>query len=375
MHKLLGLATALAAAVIPPAQAEDRFLKEAVEFTGMVLYYEYKVPAVVIGAVRDGEVAVSGWGEARDGSDTPPDGDTLMTIGSITKAFTGTTLASLVAEGTVGLTDRLDDHLGWEVELPERDGQAIRLIHLATHTSGLPREARTPDEVADQHYFGISREAMEADLASDPLLFTPGASAAYSNFGFDLLAQALQEAAGESYEELLRKRVLEPAGLTSTGYDLPGDRQVMQGHGVDGTPVPQEALPEIKRGASGLVSSTNDLLRWLDWHLDRFAAEDADMRLIDHAAYVPRDTLEVAYGLDGSGRMDAMGLGWVVMHANHERPTVLQKAGGADGIFSFVAFAPGHDVGIFVAINTFDFAASGGMAEMALDLLADFAGY
>lgn len=149
----------------------------------------------------------------------------------------------------------------------------------------------------------------------------------------------------------------------------------MQGHDVEGMPLEEEVLPKIKRGASGLVSSANDLLRWVQWQLDRSSEAEAEMRLLGQAAYVPRDSLEVAYGLDESGHMDAMGLGWVIMRANGERPTILQKAGGASGIFSFVAFAPGHDVGVFVAINTFDFAASQGMAEMALNLLSDLAGY
>lgn len=85
----------------------------------------------------------------------------------------------------------------------------------------------------------------------------------------------------------------------------------------------------------------------------------------------------------GSGELPRQGTGLSWQNSIHPRrrlrqgesprPTILQKAGGADGIFSFVAFAPGYDVGIFVAINTFDFAASFGMTEMALDLLADFA--
>ena len=45
------------------------------------------------------------------------------------------------ADGTVDLTDKLQDRLGWNVTIPERDGNSIRLIDLATHASGLPREA------------------------------------------------------------------------------------------------------------------------------------------------------------------------------------------------------------------------------------------
>ena len=76
------------------------------------------------------------------------------------------------------------------------------------------------------------------------------------------------------------------------------------------------------------------LLRWLAWHLDRFGNERADERLIDRAAYLWRDGLQSVVGLDESGHMDAMGLAWVVMAPEGDRPLILQKAGGLQGILS-----------------------------------------
>ena len=58
----------------------------------------------------------------------------------MSKAFTGQVLASLVADGTVKFTDRLQDRIGWDVIIPKRGSHEIELIHLATHSSGLPRE-------------------------------------------------------------------------------------------------------------------------------------------------------------------------------------------------------------------------------------------
>jgi D-alanyl-D-alanine-carboxypeptidase/D-alanyl-D-alanine-endopeptidase len=89
--------------------------------------------------VRDGETAVAGFGRISDGVDRAPDGDTLMRVGSLTKVFTGAILASLVADGTVRLTDRLDKHLDWNVPVPARDGRPIRLIVLVTPTCRLSR--------------------------------------------------------------------------------------------------------------------------------------------------------------------------------------------------------------------------------------------
>src|SRR5512143_3388853 len=77
----------------PRAEAEDALLAETVEFTGFFIHLTAKSPGLVIGAIRNGETVVRGYGEIADGSGKAPDGDTRMRIGSITKAFTGATLA------------------------------------------------------------------------------------------------------------------------------------------------------------------------------------------------------------------------------------------------------------------------------------------
>jgi D-alanyl-D-alanine-carboxypeptidase/D-alanyl-D-alanine-endopeptidase len=164
----------------------------------------------------------------------------LLRIGSITKAFTGAVLASLVADGKVKLTDTLAQRLGWDVVVPMREGRQIRLIDLAAHTSGLPREIERTPGPDDNPFATITKEAFINNLQSDPLLFAPGRGALYSNFGFDLLAQALANSAGTSYPTLLQERVLKPAGLTSTSFtpDRRQQQQMMQGHDFSGTPLP-----------------------------------------------------------------------------------------------------------------------------------------
>ncbi len=108
-------------------------------------------------------------------------------------------------------------------------------------------------------------------------------------------------------------------------------------------------------------------------HLDRFSQKGAEVRMIDHAVYLMRDGLETVSGMDESGHMDAMGLGWVAMMPKGDRPFILQKAGGLQGTFSYIAFAPTRGVAVFIAINKFDFAAAAAMAAVTNDLIATLA--
>jgi serine-type D-Ala-D-Ala carboxypeptidase/endopeptidase len=376
-RKLSVHAAALLAFVALPlaAQAKDKLLDETVELSGTILFVETKVPALIIGVVRNGETSVFGFGKVGPADDRPPDGNTLMRIGSVTKVFTGAVLASLVSDGAVKLTDPLQARLGWNVPIPTKDGKAIRLIDLVTHTSGLPREAERAPAPADDPFRTITKEAFIQNLQGAPLLFAPGTGALYSNFGFDLLAQALASAAGKPYEELLREKVLKPTGLESTVFapDAEQRKRVMRGHDFNGALLPDVPTVPMIVGSGGLYSTADDILRWISWHLDRFSAVASEMRLIDHAAYVPRDGLSPVFGLDESGRMDAMGLGWVIMMPTPTHPLILQKAGGLQGTFSYMALAPARGVGAFVAINTFDFGAAQKMAQVVNDLIAALA--
>jgi D-alanyl-D-alanine-carboxypeptidase/D-alanyl-D-alanine-endopeptidase len=130
---------------------------------------------------------------------------------------------------------------------------------------------------------------------------------------------------------------------------------------------------QMIEGAGGLYSTANDMLRWLRWHLDRFSAADAEMRLLDHASYVDRDGLNPVFGVDEAGEMAAMGLGWVVMAPEGNRPLILQKTGGLQGMFSYLAFAPSRGVGVFVAINEFSVSGFDVMVKAANELITELA--
>ena len=75
---LVAIALAGLAASAGFSRAEDKLLEETVEFTGTFIYLGAKPPAFVIGAIRNGETVVRGFGEIADGSGKAPDGDTLI---------------------------------------------------------------------------------------------------------------------------------------------------------------------------------------------------------------------------------------------------------------------------------------------------------
>ena len=368
-------AALLVATLTGPAQAEAPLLEEVVEFTGAIAFFQNKTPGFVIGATRDGERAVFGFGETAEGSGVSPDGRTLLRIGSVTKVFTGGVLASLAADGTVALTDPLEKRLGWEIKPPERDGRAVRLVDLATHAGGFPREVPHEPGPSDDPFSTITEEAFKEALQTQELLFAPGTGALYSNMGFDLLSAALSTAARKPYDALLAERLTGPLGMNDTTFAPTAEQKArsMQGHGFDGAPLPDAPTVPLIMGSGGLYSTTDDILTWLEWQLDRSSAQDAETRALSQAPWLQRDGLSPAFGLDESGFADAVALGWIVMMPEGDRPLILQKAGGLQGVFCYAAFAPAHGIGAFAAVNAFDIDAGLGLARMVNELIADVA--
>ncbi|MFD0383513.1 serine hydrolase domain-containing protein [Streptomyces stramineus] len=186
--------------------------------------------------------------------------DTRFETGSLTKTFTALLLAELVARREVRYHDPVARYL--PRALP--GGPPVTLLHLATHTSGLPRQPR-----------GCSRAPRGTAGSATPTLRTPrrpdgraprtrlhhrpGTRVRYSNFGVGLLGHALARAAGGSYPELLAERVLRPLGLADTDCD-PGRPQA-PGH-WHGRPRPPWLIPALP-AAGALRSSGRDMLTLL----------------------------------------------------------------------------------------------------------------
>jgi D-alanyl-D-alanine-carboxypeptidase/D-alanyl-D-alanine-endopeptidase len=367
----LAFGAALAAA---PAPAQDRLLEEAVGFAGVFGFLGSGAPGFVLAAVRDGETAFAGFGEAVKGGGKAPDADTMMRVGSISKAFCGHVLASMVADGVLGLTDPVQEHLTG-LGVPQKDARTLRVIDAVAQSSGLPREVPQAEAPPEDPFAGNTLQAQAEGLEGDPFLFAPGTGALYSNWGFDLLGMALAGAGGKPYAELLRERVLDPLGMADTRFTPRAEDRdrLMQGHFFDGAPMPFAPTPETIECAGGLYTTANDMMKWMNWHLDLSAAEDQEVRLLDHAAYLYRDGLDPVLGLDDGGPMDAMGLGWVIMLPEGDRPLILQKSGGLQGMFAYVAIAPTRGVGVFAAMNQFDVNGFPAMVKAVNDLVAELA--
>jgi len=158
-----------------PATA-DSYLDEVVNFTGQIIFLQGKAPGLVSARFAATRRAVFGIGETARGSGKEPDGDTLVRIGSITKVLTGEVMTRLLADEKLAFTDPL---ASWLPQMANRGDRPIRLIDLATHSSGLPREVPRDSGPPDDPFATMTFDAFAAWLADHDLDFPPGTGITY----------------------------------------------------------------------------------------------------------------------------------------------------------------------------------------------------
>lgn len=165
---------------------------------------EGRAPSVVAAVQRDGKIAWSGSRSCVDGH--APDTDTQYRIGSLTKTFTAVLVLRLRDEGVLDLDDPLEKHLAGTGA-----GDAT-IRQLLGHTAGLAAESpgpwweRTP---------GTLRPEL-SDVLGDLTEVRPRGRHHYSNPGYTLLGSLVERLRGASWEDVLRREILEPLGMGRT---------------------------------------------------------------------------------------------------------------------------------------------------------------
>lgn len=299
----------------------------------------------LVDARGDAHTRIVAYGRGAGGA--PLDAHSVFEIGSVTKTFTAAALASMAADGTVRLDQPVAELLPPGTVVPSRGGRPIRLVDLATQTSGLPRlpDNLAPRDPADP-YADYDGARLLAFLARYRLPRDPGARYEYSNLGAGLLGYALAARAGTSYERLVAGRVLRPLGMTETAVTLgPALRaRLAPGHDAGGAAVPGWTLDALA-GAGALRSTAADMARYVAAHLAAPPATALAAALAaTHLKRAETGVPDLGIGLAWHVATPSAGPAW--------GDTLVWHNGQTGGYASFAGFSPARGVGVVVLSNT-----------------------
>jgi len=308
----------------------------------------FGLPGMTLGLTSpDGFGTVLNFGYANLDSRAPIGGGTLFQIGSITKCMTALVLHQLAAEGRVRLSDRISELMP---ALPLPSGNAITVQHLLDHVSGLP---------ADAPLFP------KGGLWT---AYAPGAHWHYSNTGYEILGQLVEQVGGKPLGRLFEERIFAPLGMSrSRGAIVAHDRTLYaqgyeaadQGPFARGVPLAPAAWVDVTSGGMSVASTAEDMNRWLR-ALSGLAQGRGGLGLspVEGRAFaahaVPSDTRGVTYG---NG----------LMHVGNPGRAYLHHTGG------MVSFSSAFHLDVASGVGAFASASIGAFAEYRPRLLTRFA--
>lgn len=305
----------------PPTDAEIRELAAShVDANGV---------GMVIGIVDSNGRRIVSHGMSRARGGRPVSGESVFQLGSATKPITTLLLSDMVVRGEVAFDDPISLYVPDSVALPDAVGQ-ITLRQLASHMSGLPSMPDNFDLRGDPDpYASYTVSELWSYMSSYRLPSSAGSQYLYSNLGVSLLGRLLAAHLGDTYETAVRRRVLDPLGMSSTTITLDTDlmARAVDGHGPYRNPVRTWEMATLQ--ASGSLRSTAE-----------------DMLLILEAYLGYRETpLEPAIEAQLNGAAEGP-LSWGTLEDG-----TFRHAGGKAGYRSGVAFNRRTGIGAVVLAN------------------------
>jgi CubicO group peptidase (beta-lactamase class C family) len=184
--------------------------------------------------------------------------------------------------------------------------------------------------------------------------------------GYLVLAEAIARASGQPFEDYVRTAVLEPAGMSSSGYLLPD----AEDHAIGYARLPRALGPVVRAalprglvgrrtgdfvalesfrvtgsGYGGLVGPVTDAARLVRLHL-------AD-GVIEGNRVLRPDTARLMRDVRTPGRPFDLGLGWFRPAKDREaRPPFVEHWGTGGGFWNAMRMYPDLDLGVVVMANT-----------------------
>ncbi|OKL58473.1 hypothetical protein UA08_06348 [Talaromyces atroroseus] len=296
-----------------------------------------------------------------DMKQTKVDGDTTFRIASISKTIT---VYALLRENSINLDDPVTLYIPELIQGVQEPWlvhwDQVTLRSLASFLSGMPRDTGGPcfvwRELSELGY-NLGGDSVESplDTASSikvlenksctaldvidrarvaPRVFAVNDRPTYSNAAFSLLGIVLERATGLSFEEAVRKSILDPLELSNTTTQTP--------------PKSKGIIPPISNHWDTLLGAAdatpNDMSKYL--------------RSILNAELLPRNTINAwlkPHSWTNSGTSTAYGLGWEFLRTTRltydGRPLeIISKAGALHGYHSWVMLLPELGLGLSVMV-------------------------
>lgn len=239
---------------------------------------EFQIPGAGFALLYNGRLVLArGYGLADVEARRPVEPTTRFLLASVSKSITAAAVLKLVEEARVRLDDQafriLDDVPPPPGGIVDPRTGDITVRDLLYHAGGWNRRSS-----GDPLTFGpqvaralgvrlpVTPRELTRYMLGQPLDFTPGTRAVYSNYGYMLLGMIIERVTGRRYAEYVQASTLEPMGIVGM-VDGAGRTEYVpdeaRRYGPDGRLDPRGGLPPTHFASGAWISSAVDLARFM----------------------------------------------------------------------------------------------------------------
>ena len=213
-------------------------------------------------------------GLADRANNTPVTATTRFQTASVTKMLTAAAVLDQVAQGRVAVQTPVVDVVPPD-RRPRDLAADVTVHHLLCHSSGIAdyfeEDESLPNAGTDYaalwHDLPPSRAERPADflpLYGDlPAYCPPGETYRYSNAGYVLLGELLEQLTGQTCTDVIEERVLRRAGMADSGFDRSDEPRAGSAvHYLPSGRTNVHSVPVVGGGDGGCVCTASDLVRF-----------------------------------------------------------------------------------------------------------------
>jgi len=307
---------------------------------------KHDVKGLSIALIDDQQVVwAEGFGYADVANQVPATADTVYRIGSISKVVTATEIMRLAEQGKVELDKAVTAYVP-EFSIHNRfaDCKPITLRALLAHHSGLPSDMLKGMWVDHP----VSLAEYVTALREESLVSPPQSLYKYSNIDFSLLGKVIENVEHQEFSSAMQQNLLTPLGMADSSFQLTPEieRHYARGYrnGKEATRLSLRDTP-----AGGMLSSVNDMSRWLRFIFADGSAQGAQLVNPEtlHEMFKPQfEGLDTDFG-------HKIGMAWILsgLSVPGGQPLAWHN-GGFPPYQAHLSLLPAQKLGVIILTNS-----------------------
>ena len=219
--------------------------------------------------------------------------DASLPIGSVSKQFCAACVMLLCEQKKLSVDDTLDKYF------PNyKYGKKMTVRQVLNMSAGLGDYLEKLDPSAVTATEEENVRLIKQLIFDEELHYEPGDDYEYSNSGYFLLANIVEQASGIAYHKFLREQFFEPLGMSHTGFT----EEIFDDHdwtfALNKADLKKEFFynPGMTKGAGDVVSNAKDMEKWMrGLSSGKVISSDSFRQMTENVN--PNSTEDYGYGL------------------------------------------------------------------------------